>query len=230
MEEVARKQGVDRWIDSTPTNIPHLLRIKKDFPDAHIIHIIRDGRDVALSLDKRGWSRPLPWERDKTLAAAGLYWEWIVRKGRKFGSMLRQDYLEVRYEDLVNHPAVALKRLGDFLAHSLDYESIQQVSIGSVKTPLTAFKEDLECGQFKPVGRWKDKFPPDQLVLFESLVGDYLQQLSYTLSGIAQPKRPLAVKRMRRVYRAYYEFKQWAKINTPLSRLMVDYSASLIDK
>jgi hypothetical protein len=35
---------------------------------------------------------------------------------------------------------------------------------------------------------------------------------------------------MRRVYLAYYEVKQWAKIKTPLSRLMVDYSAVLIDK
>ncbi len=86
MEEVARKQGVDRWIDSTPTNIPHLLRIKKDFPEARIVHIIRDGRDVALSLAKRGWSRPLPWDRGKPLLAAGLYWEWIVRKGRKLGA------------------------------------------------------------------------------------------------------------------------------------------------
>src|ERR1700677_4738235 len=88
MEEIAQKQGVDRWIDSTPTNIPHLLRIKRDFPDAKIIHIIRDGRDVALSLHKRGWSRPLPWQREKGLLAAGLYWEWIVRNGRKLGSTL----------------------------------------------------------------------------------------------------------------------------------------------
>ena len=116
MEAVARKQGVDRWIDSTPTNIPHLLRIKKDFPDARIIHIIRDGRDVALSLDKRGWSRPLPWDRDQALLAAGLYWEWIVRKGRKLGATLQPDYLEVRYEDLVNQPADTLDRLGAFLA------------------------------------------------------------------------------------------------------------------
>ncbi len=85
MEEVARKQGVDRWIDSTPTNIPHLLRIKREFPEARVIHIIRDGRDVALSLDKRGWSRPLPWDRDQGLMAAGLYWQWIVRKGRELG-------------------------------------------------------------------------------------------------------------------------------------------------
>lgn len=231
MEEVARKQGVDRWIDSTPTNIPHLLRIKKDFPDARIVHIIRDGRDVALSLDKKGWSRPLLWDRNKALLAAGLYWEWIVRKGRKLGSMLEPDYLELRYEDLVHDPAGTLQRLAVFLHHDLDYARIQRAGIGSVKTPLTSFKEDLDLGQFAPVGRWKnqDKFPPDQLAVFESLVGNYLQKLGYALSG-SKAQYSLAVKTMRSTYGIWYEFKQWAKINSPLSRLMVDYSAILIDK
>lgn len=234
MEEIARKQGVDRWIDSTPTNIPHLLRIKRDFPDALIIQIIRDGRDVALSLDKRGWSRPLPWDRANGLLAAGLYWEWIVRKGRKLVSLLQPDYLEVRYEDLVRDPAGTLPQVADFIKHDLNYERIQQSAIGSVKIPLTSFKEDLERGHFTPVGRWKDrnKVPPDQLALFESLVGDYLQQLGYALSDSSGPhaKHSPAVRRMRFIYRSYYDLKQWAKINTPLSRLMVDYSASLIDK
>jgi hypothetical protein len=231
MEEVARKQGVDRWIDSTPTNIPHLLRIKKDFPDALIVHIIRDPRDIALSLDKRGWTRPLPWDRDKALLAAGLYWEWIVRKGRKLGSILGVDYLETRYEDLVNQPAETLERLAVFLQHDLDYERIRQNSIGSVKSPLTSFKEDLDRGQFAPVGRWKNKFPADQLVLFEDVVGDYMQELGYVLStNNAKAKHSLAARRMRFIYRMFYNFKQWAKINTPLSRLMVDYSAILIDK
>jgi hypothetical protein len=233
MEEIAHEQGVDRWIDSTPTNIPHLLRIKKDFPDARIIHIIRDGRDVALSLDKRGWSRPLPWDHDKGLLAAGLYWKWIVRKGRKLGSMLQPDYLEVRYEELVQQPAATLERLGIFIRHDLDYARIQENSVGSVKNPLTSFREDLDEGTFTPIGRWKDadKFPAGQLVLFENLVGDYLQELGYALSGNhARLTQSLAVKRMRLVYRTLYEVKQWAKINTPLSRLMVDYSAILIDK
>jgi Sulfotransferase domain. len=101
MEAVARKQQVDRWVDSTPTNVPHMLRIKKDFPDAQFIHIIRDPRDVALSLDKKGWSRPLPWDRSRSLLAAGLYWEWIVRKARQTGALLGSDYIETRYEDLV---------------------------------------------------------------------------------------------------------------------------------
>jgi hypothetical protein len=233
MEEVARKQGVERWIDSTPTNIPHLLRIKQDFPDSRIIHIIRDGRDVALSLHKRGWSRPLPWDHDKGLLAAGLYWEWIVRKGRKLGSMLHPDYLEVDYEELVQQPAVALERLGVFLQHDLDYARIQEASIGSVKNPLTSFTEDLDQGKFAPVGRWKDqgKCPGEQLIRLENLVGDYLQDLDYALSvDRARAKHSLAVRKMRLAYRTFYELKQWAKINTPLSRLMVDYSAILVDK
>jgi hypothetical protein len=230
MDAVAQKQGVDRWIDSTPTNIPHLLRIKKDFPDARVVHIVRDGRDVALSLDKRGWSRPLPWDRDRSLLAAGLYWEWIVRKGQKLSLSLRPNYIEIKYEDLVAKTQATLAQLANFLQHDLNYERIQQASIGSVRSPLTAFPEELRSGSFAPVGRWKTAFPADQLLPFERLVGDYLSELGYVLSDANTKKQTLTAKTMRWTYLYYYEFKQWAKINTPLSRLMVDYSAVLIDK
>ena len=231
MEEVARKQGVDRWIDSTPTNIPHMLRISRDFPEAQFIHIIRDARDVALSLDKRHWSRPLPWDKNHSLLAAGLYWEWIVRKGRKYGSKLGPRYTEVRYEDLVERPESTLKNIGEFLRHDLDYTHIQEASVGSVKKPLTSFKEDLKEGHFTPVGRWKDMFPADQLTQFEQLIGNYLQELGYPLSHPANASaNSVALQKMRWIYRNFYEFKQWAKINTPLSRWMVSYSDILIDK
>jgi hypothetical protein len=229
MDEVARKQGVDRWIDSTPTNIPHMLRIHRDFPDARFVHIIRDGRDVALSLDKRAWSRPLPWDADNSLLAAGIYWEWIVRKGRRLGARLGGSYMEVKYEDLVERPAETLPQLSRFLDHDLDYARIQQKRVGSLQNPLTSFKEDLKDGHFTPVGRWKEKFPPEKLAWFEELVGEYLQEMGYALSG-ARGKHRVAAARKRSIYLAFYECKQWAKVNTPLSRWMVDYSAILIDK
>lgn len=230
MDEVARKQGVDRWIDSTPTNIPHLQQIKKDFPDARVVHIIRDGRDVALSLERKGWSRPLPWDRRKGLLAAGLYWEWIVRKGQRLGAALQPDYLEVRYEDLVKETSRTLESLAAFVGHDLDNERIQRASIGSVKRPLTSFKEELDGGQFNPVGRWKERFPRDQLAYFEGLAGGFLQELGYVRSGSDATRPCFRLRAMRQTYFAYYEFKQWAKINTPLSRWLVDYSAVLIDK
>jgi hypothetical protein len=231
MDAVARRQGVDRWIDSTPTNVPHMLRISRDFPEAQFIHIIRDARDVALSLDKRQWSRPLPWDKNRSLLAAGLYWEWIVRKGRSTGTQLGSRYIEVLYEDLVERPEPALKLIGEFLRHDLNYAHIQETSVGSVKKPLTSFKEDLVEGHFSPVGRWKDKFPAAQLKHFEQLIGRYLQELGYALCDPANVAADsMALRRMRWTYRNFYEFKQWAKINTPLSRWMVSYSDILIDK
>lgn len=230
MDEVAHQQGVERWIDSTPTNIPHMLRIHRDFPEAFFVHIIRDPRDVALSLEKRSWSRPLPWEKDKGLLAAGLYWEWIVRKGRGHGSRLAPKYMEVRYEELVQQPRQALARVGNFIGHDLDYDRIQEASVGSVKNPLTAFKEELKEGRFTPVGRWKDKFPRDQLAQFEDLIGDYMQELDYSRSAASRGHLKLSVSRSRFIYSLFYEFKQWTKVNTPLSRVMVSYSEILIDK
>jgi hypothetical protein len=231
MEEIARKQGVDRWIDSTPTNVPHMIRIHTDFPGAQFVHIIRDPRDVALSLDKRAWTRPLPWDTKRSLLAAGLYWEWIVRKAKKLGAMLGSHYMEVRYEDLVQNTRETIRTLVAFLNEDLDYDRIQRNSLGSVNRPLMSFKEDLQQGRFTPVGRWKEKFPADQLAEFEMLVGDYMLELGYELS--LKPRNgnhSLAVTRKRAIYSAYYECKQWAKVHTPLSRLMVDYSAILIDK
>ena len=231
MEEIALKQGVDRWIDSTPTNVPHMLRIQRDFPDAQFVHIIRDPRDVALSLDKRQWTRPLPWDKNRSLVAAGLYWEWIVRKGRKLGAMLASNYMEIRYEGLVQQPRESLTAIAKFLHCDLDYDRIQRDSIGSVKKPLTSFKEDLQEGRFTPVGRWKDKFPVELLAQVETLVGEYMQELGYSLStDHAVQNHSLGTSGERLIYSAYYECKQWAKIHTPLSRMMVDYSAILIDK
>jgi hypothetical protein len=229
MDEVAHTQGVDRWVDSTPTNVPHMLRIKRDFPHAKVIHIIRDPRDLALSLDKKGWSRPLPWDKRNSLLAAGVYWEWIVRKGRKYGGQLGSDYLETRYEDLVQTPAPELARIGKFLDSDLDYGRIKARSVGSIKNPLTSFKEDLNHGTFSPVGRWKDKFPAAQLAKFEALVGSYMQELGYSLSTVSK-NGSLGTKTTRGIYEAFYGLKQWAKINTPLSRMMVNYSDILIDK
>lgn len=229
MEAVARKQGVDRWADSTPTNIPHMLRIASDFPDAQFLHIIRDPRDIALSLEARKWARPLPWDKENALLAAGLYWEWIVRKGRAFGQQLASRYMEVRYETLVEKPAEVLPLIGDFLHHDLDYRRIKESSVGSVKVPLTSFSEDLQRGKFSPVGRWRTKFPAEQLQQFEELIGAYMTELGYA-RFTAPARRWAFIGRKRFLYGQFYPFKQWVKIHTPLSRWMVSYSEILIDK
>src|SRR5450755_2537853 len=135
MEEICRNQGVERWAETTPEHLLYMRRIKETIPDALIVHVIRDGRDVALSWERLSQIRRLPWDRKRAAMAAGIYWEWIVGKGREAGGRFGGNYVEVRYEDLVRKPAEVLKSLEPFLEHDLDYERITQAAIGSVSAP-----------------------------------------------------------------------------------------------
>jgi hypothetical protein len=215
MEEIAQKQGVQRWADCTPEHLLYMEEIKRQIPDALFIHIIRDGRDVALSYLQQGWSHPLPWDRKEQLAVAGLYWKWIVQKGQETGKRLGKDYQEVGFEDLVTHPEETLSRLGAFIDHDLDYGTIQRAGIGSVSEPNSSF--GAEAGEFNPVGRWKTRMTARELAEFEALVGDRLRQLGYPL-GSPRDGMKFRALRLRATYGSLFEAKQWLKTHTPLGR------------
>jgi hypothetical protein len=208
MGEMARVQGVKRWADNSPEELLHIRTIKKFLPDALFVHMIRDGRDVSLSLDARPhkWVRTFSWDQDKSLLAAGIFWEWIVQRGRKQGLSLGGDYMEIRFEDLQSTPQETLGRVGEFIRHELDYERILRVGIGSVSVPNTSFKGD-SAG---PVGRWKEKISAEKLKIFEALMGSTLRELGYPLAGDRKVGR-LAALRLKGFYRAYLESKFWFK-------------------
>jgi len=218
MQEIARKQGVRRWADCTPDHLLYMAEIKRQIPDALFIHIIRDGRDVALSYAKQGWSHPLPWDRNESLGVAGLYWEWIVRKGREQGERLGTNYREVRFEELVANPQATLKQLGLFIDHDLDYDRIQHAGIGSVSQPNSSFAGESQVA-FDPVARWKTKMSPGQIAIFEELVGKFLRQLGYSLFSQVRPGSSLRAARLRATYLAMFEAKHRMKA-TPLGRFV----------
>jgi hypothetical protein len=222
MEEIARKQGVNRWADCTPEHLLHLGRIKETIPDALIIHIIRDGRDVALSTDRLQYIKRAPWDKKPSVMAAGLYWEWMVNKGRHDGAQLGGDYIEVRFEDLVSDPQATLAKLGKFIEHDLNYDRILQAGIGSVSEPNTSFKNEPGEKGFSPVGRWKKGFSQENLEMFEGLVGGTLEELGYPLATTDRKKlnRP-ELKRSRSAYRKYFDSKLYLKAKTPLGKLLV---------
>lgn len=214
MEETARRQGVERWADCTPDHLLYIPEIKRQIPNALIVQIIRDGRDVALSYVKQGWAYPFPWDRKEHLSVAGLYWEWIVRHGREYGRALGPDYYELHYEDMVEKPHQTLRALGEFVGQELDYEKIQQVGIGSVSKPNTSFDGG---GNFNPVGRWEKQMTAEQLADFESLTGDFLHELGYPLSGT--PRHDSRSQRLRSTYLNGFSLRHWLKSRTPLGRL-----------
>lgn len=222
MEEMARAQNVDRWADTTPEHLLYIREIKKAFPNAIIIHSIRDGRDVALSLNKRPWVRPLAWDKQDSLMVQGLYWEWMVRTGRRDGRRFADDYMEVHFEDVVKHPHETLASIGRFIEHDLDYDKIRKAGLGSVSVPNTAFRSEVESKNFNPVGRWRDSLAPARIERLEGYVGTLLKELGYALS-LEPPTRlqSLRSRTIRALYQSNFRAKTWLKSRTPLGRLFI---------
>ncbi len=110
----ARRFDKPRWGDKRPgyyQYIPGLLRM---FPDAQIVHLIRDGRDCVASLQTMPW-----FKRD--IYAAICTWIEAIDSGRRAARHLPPDaYFELRYEELVADPQARLAQLCDFLGEEYD--------------------------------------------------------------------------------------------------------------
>ena len=230
MDEMTRQQNATRWALYDPDTVLHVPRIKADIPDAIFVHIVRDGRDIALSLMKMGGFRPFPWDRkQRGLLETALYWEWTVRRGRQYGRQIPADYIEVRYEELVSDPRRVLKNLGDFIEHDLDYERIQQAGLGRIRESNSSFREQPEESQANPVNRWKEKLLPREIAELESTIGESLKEFGYELSAREDERQASLKDRwMGKFYPLLLDTKFFLKHETPFGRL-ADLSALELD-
>ena len=222
LDTVAESQGVHRWALYDPDNVLHIERLKAAIPNALFLHIIRDGRDIALSLKKMGGFTPLPWDRTETksLVATALYWEWMVRSGRHYGSQIPADYLEIHYEDLTTHPRETLNKLGKFLDHDLDYDRIQNAGLGRLSETNSSFREEAAGSEkLNPLGRWKSRLARTDVAAIEAAVGKCLEETGYTLS-LPEAERTPGINDWanRELYRTFLNTKMWLKLNTPAGR------------
>lgn len=222
MESIARSQNVDRWAEKTPDHVLYLEEIQRTVPGALFIHIIRDGRDVALSLDGKGDLHPYLLHKSHSLLVCGLYWEWLVETGRRMAPKLGSQYLEVRFENLVNRPKETLAQIGQFIDHDLDHDRIQQVGMRTVGKPNSSFKESNNGGGFNPINRWKQTFPAGELARFEALVGPCLQSRGYELASGQELSNSRELWRLRAYYRSYFSLRLWMKTyHVPMAKYFV---------
>jgi hypothetical protein len=104
----AAKHGKIRYGDKTPIYCRHMRAIESLLPESHFIHIIRDGRDVAVSL-RKVWFAP-----GQDIATLASYWTGLVRDTRAAAPSVRR-YMEVRYEALIEDPESVLQAICAFI-------------------------------------------------------------------------------------------------------------------
>jgi SAM-dependent methyltransferase len=190
----AESHGKQRWGDKTPWYVVKIEAIAAALTEAHFVHIIRDGRDVALSVI------PL-WFGPRTPAEAAQWWADRVIAGRRAASK-GVPYCEVFYERLVAQPEAELERICEFLGLEYEPQMLEfgsrasvaietllptpQVVTGPISRAETTARDTARLSgpvDALSVGRWRNEMTADQLQEFEDTAGELLSELGYELGS-----------------------------------------------
>src|SRR5213082_930585 len=133
-EAIAERQGKTRWGDKTPLYMQQLPLLERLFPDARWVHLVRDGRDAALSfLELPAGFSGKTWAQPRTVAQFAARWRTEILAARRLGRHAGGRYLELRYEDLVADPERELRRVCEHASLSwepamLDHTGVSEVA------------------------------------------------------------------------------------------------------
>jgi hypothetical protein len=225
---VSREQAIadvrsltDRWlagvlephhrfiVEKAPADRNAVETVATLYPEASIIHVLRDGRDVAVSTAaaRSSWARPdfeaPPDEpQSRRLWAIGLGWARRVESLRQHGMSFSLPFHEVRYEDLHARPRETIAELYDFCGMPYDAALLDEVLEATAfakhdKTGETAFRRKGE------VGDWRNQWSRWERLLFSAAAGDALEVAGYA------PPMPKRAKYLRAVLMRYERLKRF---------------------
>jgi len=173
--ETSGMQEKVRWGDKTPIyalNMPELATV---FPEAKFIHLIRDARDVVISIRNAGWL-------DRDLRRICRMWSGFTRDAVTHGRPMGDSkYLEVHYEDLVDNCERELRRICSFLGENFEQEMLEShISQTKEIAALTSrFHSKLNrVPSMSDKARWRKEMHPLEVAVVESHTGRVMNLVS----------------------------------------------------
>jgi hypothetical protein len=171
----AESRRKPRFGDKTPLYMQHLDVLERAFPDARYVHIVRDGRDAALSMIAMTRKPRFNLSRPRGLGDFACAWRREVRAAQRFGRT--HPYLELRYEDLVAEPESRLREVCAFLG--LEYEPGMLEYHRREDPLLYADHPRLAEPPVRDTRSWRQELRLSDAALFEAIAGDLLAELGY---------------------------------------------------
>ena len=165
-------------VDKDPRNIDFLPQLNHLFPDAKIIHIYRDPRDVIASKMKAAWSKSKPYWLH------GFIGQSQIKGGRQLAKkhFTSENYLEIAYEDLIQKPEATLQKLTTFLGVSYDEKMLTFSKSAKElvdKKEIQWKKETMQPLMKGNSNKWKSSLTNFQATFIEQISKEYFQQLNY---------------------------------------------------
>jgi hypothetical protein len=179
-ETYAERQGKPRWGDKTPLYMQQLPLLERLFPDALWVHLVRDGRDAALSFLElpEGFSGKT-WAQPRTAAQFAARWRTEILSARRLGRRAGSRYLELRYEDLVAEPERELRRICEHGSLPWEPEMLDHTRVSDAAN----MPEHRNLAQPPTPGLrdWRSQMSRDDALAFEQVAGDVLGSAGYEL-------------------------------------------------
>lgn len=171
----AHVHGKTIWGDKTPRYVEHIDVLARLFPEARFVHLVRDGRNVALSYGGVPFG-------PKNVAKAADLWRRRVAAGITSGRALPPGrYFELRYEQVVADPASQMRVLCDFLGLPFDEGMLEYTE--RARDAVLARSADhnprLLEGTKARLRDWAEEMPARQIEIFEAVAGNELTELGY---------------------------------------------------
>ena len=189
----AASQGKTMWGEKTPHHVFFWDEIEKTFPDVPLVHIVRDGRDVALGLVRARFG-------PKSIHAAATRWaHWMARIEMIRARVGAGRIHEARYEDLLAEPQRTLAGICEFLDVPFDPEMLEFHRDTSLYSRYAADHANLKRPLLTDkIAAWRHTMRSSDVALFESVASEGLRRHGYPVETDAVPLSPLR--------RAYYRF------------------------
>jgi hypothetical protein len=162
-------------VEKGPVDIPATATM---FPEARFVHVIRDGRDVALSVEAgaESWA---PAMRGGGVTDRALEWQRTVQEIRSHRELLGERYHEIRFEDLKDDFEATVRGLFEFAGTPSDDRAVERARD---QTDLSSYSEETRKSGFRSkgsVGGWRGRFTRRDGDEFERAAGAMLVELGY---------------------------------------------------
>jgi len=188
-----------RWGDKNTGTLVELDRINRWFPNCQIVHIVRDGRDCALSHLDQAYAYGY-----ENLLRVAQEWREQVGLCTRTGAMLPPErFLEIRYEDLVTRPEAVLRQVCAFLGEAFEPSMLgyHHAIDGNVpKDRLYLWPKLDRPPDAGNAQKWRRAMSSTDIAVFEGVASDLLRHFGYPVSGSTAGLR---VRLMKAWYRAH---------------------------
>jgi len=175
-----KKKGKTICIEKTPDNVRFTKEILALFPNALFIYITRDGRDVALSLEKVNWDWPY-----RGYYSNLIYWAETTKLLSKSHHIKSPNSHHIKYEDLLDNPKHYVAKICEFI--DVTFEQKMLAPDGSESDLIekgTTIKENIKKNVIKSnKDKWEKILSPAQTLLSWKLASKELKQLGYKKPG-----------------------------------------------